>query len=400
MKPQIALIGVGGYARVHLRHLLDFHASGELAFAAVVALPSDSAPEVLQPLRAIGCRIYESLAELISNLSAHPLDLAIVPTPIHLHADMSIALLQAGVHVLVEKPLTASLADADRIAAVSAASGRRVAVGFQYLHAPEVRGLHQRLHHGAIGHIKGIAIHGAWPRSHTYYQRNDWAGRLHVNGSPVLDSPINNAMSHFVMLALYLGSPPGQPPPTPSRVSAELYRIQSIESFDTAIVRTQLPEGPWVEICCTHSSERIAAPRLRIVGENGHGEWVQDQYAALHSASNLSWRQDAQPEAHTRQCMLRDVLASLQDPSAFICQPSFAATHVRLVEALHRHAPINDVDHALTRLRTENGATFTYLPGLDELLETAARTGRHLHEIGAAWARPPVRFSADGGSAS
>ncbi|MBD5782456.1 Gfo/Idh/MocA family oxidoreductase [Pelagicoccus sp. NFK12] len=393
MIPNIAIIGVGGYGKVHLRHLLDFHKRGEASLTAAVALPVDRTASLTDELNSIGCRIHASLEELIDALPELAVDLAIVTTPIHLHADMSIALLQAGVHVLVEKPLTASREEAQRISHAIKSSGRQLSVGFQYLHAPEVRELHQLLYSGSIGRLEKISIHGAWPRSHSYYCRNNWAGRLELNGSPVLDSPINNAMSHFVMLALSLGSPPGQAPATPSSISAELYRIQRIDSFDTAVVKTKIRNGPDIEIYCTHSSERIAAPRLKIIGTKGRGEWIQDTFATLEGEADFNWRQEAHPEAHTRECMLRDVISKLKDPSSFACLPEIAVHHVGLVGNLHRHVPITLVPEDRTRQREQDGAIFTYLPGLDELLENASNSSKHLHELGADWAVAPITFS-------
>lgn len=394
MKPQTALVGVGGYGLVHLRHLLDFHQRGELSLKAVVALPADRTEWLVEELGAIGCHIYSSIEDLITGLPTRRIDLAIVTTPIHLHADMAVALLAAEVNVLLEKPIAASLHDAQRITRTSEKFGRQIAVGFQYLHAPEVRTLHRLLYDGSIGNLEKIAIYGAWPRSHTYYGRNNWAGRLHLDGTSVLDSPINNAMSHFVMLALSLCSPPGQVYlKKPRHISAELYRIQRIVSFDTAVVKLDMPEGPKVEIYCTHSSRNLAPPHLSITGSKGQGEWIQDSFASLEGEPNVSWRQDAHPEAHTRECMLRDVIAKLEEPSSFSCSTSLATQHVDLVETLHKHIPITPVSADLTRQREQDDAQYTYLPGLGEFLETAARNSKHLHETGAAWAVAPTTFS-------
>ena len=393
MRTRVALIGVGGYGRVHLRHLLDFHTRGELELAAAVVLPTDASPALQIELAALDCHVFTSFTGLLQAAPALRLDLAIVPTPIHLHADMSVALLEAGLHVLVEKPLTASPADAARIADTANRARRHLAVGFQYLHAPEIRALRQHLQSGTIGPLTTITIHGAWPRSHAYYQRNGWAGRLKLEGQPVLDSPVNNAMSHFVMLALHLAAPADATVAVPRRVSAELYRAQRIESFDTAVIHLETEHGPRIEIYCTHSSEHITAPRLRLTGEAGTGEWVQDRYASLSSPGRFDWREDAHPESHTRECMLRDVLHFVRGEPAFVCQAESAAAHVKLVDVLHRFVPIQTLPENAVRQRSEGDEVYSFVPGLGEHLAEAAMRGCHLHAVGTTWAGSPTGFS-------
>src|SRR5512140_3410269 len=111
--PRVALIGVSGYGRVHLEHLFALHAQGELVLAAVVAIDHGDQPETCARLRALGCEVLPSWSALVSAIWSLRLDLAIVPTPIHLHAEMAVTLLDAGINVLIEKPLTATVGDAN-----------------------------------------------------------------------------------------------------------------------------------------------------------------------------------------------------------------------------------------------------------------------------------------------
>ena len=383
--PRTALVGIGGYGRVHLRHLLDFHRRGELVLAAAVVFPPEPDPAVLTELRAAGCEILENFEALLAAVPRLRIGFAVVPTPIHLHAGMTVALLAAGVDVLVEKPLAATEADVVAIAAAERASGRHVAVGFQYLHAPEVRALRERLAAGAIGPLRRLVVHAAWPRSHAYYARNAWAGRLRLNEAWVLDSPVSNAMSHFLMVMLYLAGRGATEPAEPAGLSAELYRAQAIESFDTAVVHQVTADGVRLDFYGTHSSETTARPSLRIEGAHGTAEWVQDSHARLDGPEG-AWEQAARPEPATREQMLRDVLARCRGAEAPVCTVRMAAVHVRCITGLHRNAPIVPIPPAHVRRHTVEGQVFTYVPGLDALLLAAARSGRSLAEAGAPWA--------------
>lgn len=387
--PRTALVGIGGYGRVHLRHLLDFHRRGEIVLAAAVVFPPEPDRTVLAELAAAGCEVVDSFEALLAALPRLRLEFAVVPTPIHLHAPMTIALLRAGVDVLVEKPLAATPAEVEAIAAAARASGRQVAVGFQYLHAPEVRALSDRLAAGAIGRLRRLVVHAAWPRSHAYYARNTWAGRLRLNEAWVLDSPVSNAMSHFFMVMLHLAAQSGAKLGEPLALSGELYRAQQIESFDTAVVQLTTADGVRLDFYGTHSSAEIGRPSLNIEGEKGSAEWVQDSHARLTGPGG-EWEQRAHPEFDTRERMLRDVLAQRQGAAVEICTAAMAAWHVRGIAALHREIPITPVAAEHGRSQTRDGQTFTFLPGLDESLRAAARAGQSLAAAGVAWAVSPV----------
>lgn len=382
--PRTALVGIGGYGRVHLRHLLDFHRRGELTLVAAVAFPPEPDVAVLAELRAVGCEVLQSFEALLAAVSRLRLEFAVVPTPIHLHARMAVALLHAGVDVLVEKPLAATLADAAAITEAARATGRFVAVGFQYLHAPEVRALQQRLAAGAIGPLRRLVVHAAWPRSHAYYSRNAWAGRLRLGEDWVLDSPASNAMSHFLMVMFHLAGAGPAGLAEPVRMRAELYRAQAIESFDTAVLQCETADGVRLDFYGTHSSQNVGRPSLRVEGANGTAEWIQDGHARLTGPGG-SWMLTARPESDTRERMLQEVLAHRRGEPGWICTPELAAVHCRCIAGLHQVAPITSVPgSAVTRHRVD-GQEFSYVPGLDEWLEQAASTGTGLRAAGAPW---------------
>jgi predicted dehydrogenase len=385
--PRTVLVGIGGYGRVHLQHLLAFHQRGELVLAAAVVFPPEPDIGIQAELSAVGCVILESFEALLAALPGLQVALAVVPTPIHLHARMTVALVRAGVDVLVEKPLAATVEDATAIKEAARATGRTVAVGFQYLHAPEVQALKQRLQAGAIGPLRRLVVHAAWPRSHSYYSRNAWAGRLKVGKDWVLDSPVSNAMSHFLMVMLYLAGHERAGLARPVRQAAELYRAQAIDSFDTAVLRLETADGVRLEFYGTHSSSAIGRPSLRIEGALGTAEWVQDAHARLQGPGN-AWEQIAAPESDTRERMLHDVLARRRGDTAPICTPEMAAVHVQCFGELHRSVSITPVPAAHLARYNQDGQIFTYIQGVDEMLAHAALTGRSLAEAGATWAVP------------
>lgn len=390
--PRVGLIGASGYSRVHLEHLCGMHARREIALAAAVVInPADEAA-TCERLERMGCVVLPDFPALLAALPRLRLELCIVPSPIHLHTRQATALLGAGVHVLVEKPLAATVGDVDAVQHAATTAGRVAAVGFQYLHAAEVRALKDRLVAGEIGTLRRISVYAAWPRSHTYYRRNNWAGRLRVNDAWVLDSPVANAMAHFFLLLLYFAGDTHDGGATVARMSAELYRAQDIESFDTAVISMRTTLGCELNFCGTHSSRDIARPVLAIEADGGRAEWMQDSHALLEGV-NGQWRLEAAPEAVTRERMLHDVLARLTDSRRFVCAPELAREHVRCVNALHAYARIESIPASARRVRQENEDVFTYVEGLDAQLAEAFAQRRGLLATGTAWAVAPAEFS-------
>ena len=83
-------------------------------------------------------------------------DAVYVPLPNHLHAEWSIRALEAGKHVLCEKPLALSAADAVRMADASATSGRLLMEAFMYRHHPSWVAVQELVAGGRIGRLQAI----------------------------------------------------------------------------------------------------------------------------------------------------------------------------------------------------------------------------------------------------
>ena len=91
------------------------------------------------------------------DLLADPaVDVVYVALPNHLHAPWAIRAIEAGKHVLVEKPIALTVADVDAIATAAARHGRVVAEGFMYLHHPQTRSVLEAIASGRLGSIRLI----------------------------------------------------------------------------------------------------------------------------------------------------------------------------------------------------------------------------------------------------
>jgi myo-inositol 2-dehydrogenase/D-chiro-inositol 1-dehydrogenase len=139
---RIGLVGYGAWGRVHAGVIARIP---ELTLASVVCGDDESARAAGELAGVTVHRDYDAL------LRDPTIDLIDIATPNHLHADMTLAALDAGKHVLLEKPMATTLADARRVVEAAERSDRYVGVGLQ-LHVSRQWGrVRDLIAEGAIG---------------------------------------------------------------------------------------------------------------------------------------------------------------------------------------------------------------------------------------------------------
>ena len=124
---RLAVIGVGHLGRHHARILSTME--GVTLSAVVDTLPARAA----EIASVSNTRALTDYRELIGEVDA-----VVVAVPTELHAEVAVPFLDKGTPVLVEKPMSRSLADADRMLAAARASGAMIAVGHTERHNPAV----------------------------------------------------------------------------------------------------------------------------------------------------------------------------------------------------------------------------------------------------------------------
>lgn len=383
---RVALVGVSGYAVIHLQELRRLHGTGAIDFVACVAVDAQNHAELLRTLAGGGCEIYTDFAAMLRAQSSR-LDLCCLPTPISCHAPMAVAALAAGANVLVEKPLTATLAEAAAIADEERRSDRFVAVGFQDIYQPENEALKTSLLAGEIGRLREIRVLAARARPLSYYRRNSWAGRVTSNGTPVHDSPVNNAFAHFVNLALFFAGDTLTRAARVRHVQADLFRAQPIENFDTAVLHAQTDTGVEIKCYATHSCATELTQQILLVGEDGTAVWTNNE--AVEIATRATSRHIRLPAATvTRPVMFDRVIARLSDARVPICGLECATEHVRLIDLIQASATIRNVNpSSLRKTALANGDEQIAIAGIEDDFRAAYASGKTLAELGPAWAR-------------
>jgi scyllo-inositol 2-dehydrogenase (NADP+) len=152
----------------------------------------------------IHARLLEALAQQYQvvavvdadeTLLADPaIELVVVALPSFLHADASIAALAAGKHVVCEKPMATSLADADRMVAAAGESQRVLAIFQQRRYNPDFVKVRSIVESGVLGRIVQIRL-----TESRFTRRWDWQTLQKYGGGS-----LNNTGSHFLDMALLL----------------------------------------------------------------------------------------------------------------------------------------------------------------------------------------------------
>jgi predicted dehydrogenase len=390
--PRVALIGVTGYGRVYYNLLRELHAQGEIALGAVAMIAPEKDSPIVRELASIGCDVFADYREMLERHRGR-LQLCAIPTGIHWHAPMTLAALESGVPVLVEKPLAATLGEVDTVRAAEARLHRPVMVGFQYHYCAENTELKRDLLAGAIGRLLRIKVIGFWPRGADYYSRTDWAGRIKSQGAWVLDSPVSNAFAHHLSLALFFAGAQLERSASAVRMAAELYRAQPIENYDTAALRIETDSGVAVHFYASHSSKSTLEPEMVLEGDGGRAVWRHGRSYTVEARGAAPRSVALGDEQSARLRMFRSAIRRLGDPGVLICDTATAREHTRCIQAAQASGPVRDVPREWLETNGKPGLRQkTWITGVEDAMRRAFDEGRSLAEVGCPWAGPALEI--------
>jgi predicted dehydrogenase len=375
------IIGVSGYGRIHYDMLLAAQAAGEVEIVGAAIINQDEEPEKCARLQELGCRIFDDYHVMLNDLSGVA-EFCMIPTGTPLHRPMTVAALEAGMHVLVEKPAAGCLEDVRAMQGAAKKAGKMVAVGYQHMYAPVAMATKKVILDGEIGTVESIKCLVMWPRDHDYYTRNGWAGKLTANGMAVNDSPFNNAVAHDLMMSLFLAGATQRDAAMPTSVDAELYRANAIESTDTASILVETAEGVPIRFYATHACQERFGPEIHIRGTLGtivktHGDSI------LTPITGDPRSLVSEENGEARSGMMAVVLDAVQGGPSFICDLETASRQTMVVSMIHESCAIQSVKGET--VTPETGPARTFIPVVEEAMRQAFDAEQLLSETGAAW---------------
>lgn len=200
---RVGVIGCGAGAF----HLEGYAANPRVKIIALAGLDGPRCQELVSKFGVP--HLYGDYQELL----AHPdIDAVSIAVPNDLHCPIAVAALQAGKHVLVEKPLSRTLAEGEEMVATAKATGKVLAVSFQRRNRHDVQLVRHQIEHGTLGriyHAKAFWMRRSGiPGLGTWFTNKEQSG-----GGPLIDLGV-----HVLDLALWLIGHP-----RPVSVSAATY---------------------------------------------------------------------------------------------------------------------------------------------------------------------------------
>jgi myo-inositol 2-dehydrogenase/D-chiro-inositol 1-dehydrogenase len=193
-------------------------------------------------LLAAGAGRYCSIEELVGDAAIEAVAVCVPPSA---HADVACAALAAGRHVLVEKPLAASLEDADRLIEAVTSSPTKAVVGFNFRRHRFVQRARAAIRSGELGRID--CIRSAFTNDVPIEDAAGWRGTRGLGGGGILDRAIHDIDLWRYLLdddvaEVFAYSRPGRTEDEVAVVTARMRRgaLASITVLDAAIVSHEL----------------------------------------------------------------------------------------------------------------------------------------------------------------
>lgn len=144
----------------------------------------------------------KAFADYMEMLDDPRVDVVHICTPHYLHAEMAIAAMEHGKHVLVEKPVAIHPTDAQRMVEISRKTGKMLGVCFQNRYNATSRKMKDLIDSGRVGAVKGGRAFVTWHRDGVYYKSGSWRGTWAQEGGGVL---INQAIHTLDLLHWLIG---------------------------------------------------------------------------------------------------------------------------------------------------------------------------------------------------
>jgi UDP-N-acetyl-2-amino-2-deoxyglucuronate dehydrogenase len=264
-RARIALVGAGVIGTHH--GLVISELADRVELVAVVDIHRDRAGKVAAEH---GGKVFTSLSEA---MAAVDIDIVVVCTPTGRHGEVAIEALEAGKHVIIEKPAETTTAKIDKIIEARRQAGTLVAVISQHRFDQSTEIALGAIARGELGRLTtGIASIDWW-RGQSYYDSGDWRGTWELDGGGAL---MNQGVHTVDLLVAALGRP------IEVFAYAETLAHQRIEVEDVAVAVVRFENGALGLLHATTAAYPGLSARLQVHGDRGSVVIDNDLLTFIH----------------------------------------------------------------------------------------------------------------------
>lgn len=384
---RVAIAGCGVIGRTHAAAVRELP---ELLVTALIDEVAEASEALAAWIEQDGTPRPATFRTLGEALAGSAVDLVIIATPSGLHIEQALEVLEAGKHVVIEKPLDVNLDRANEILAAAAdaeAKGLVASVISQHRFDPASRAVDEARRAGRFGRLTSAIASVSWWRSQGYYDSGAWRGTWAMDGGGAV---MNQGVHTVDLLLWFLGQP--------VEISAKtaLLAHDGLEVEDTAVATVTFESGALAVLHATTAAYPGLTVRLQVMGSKGSAVIDNDHLEYFHAA-------DAADHAESSMGLLgggnqaADELAKYPEEPVEALDPTvYPAGHVRqyrdIVEAIRQERPAGvTIRDAVTALATVRALYLSSTLGqpvrLADVLDgkyndTEVRTGNdHLEEV-------------------
>jgi len=223
----IGIIGTGLIAEIHARAIKN------VKDAQLVSVLSRSEEKAMEFSKRYGCKGYSSEKEFFDEPE---LQIVSICTPSGFHMEPALRAIEAGKHVVIEKPLEITLERCDRIIDMAEKEGVRVTGIFQSRFYESSQILKKTIENGRFGRLVLGDAYVKWYRSQEYYDKGGWKGTKRYDGGGAL---MNQSIHAIDLLQWFMG------PVKSVQAFKGILGHKRIEVEDTAVAALEFLNGSY-----------------------------------------------------------------------------------------------------------------------------------------------------------
>jgi hypothetical protein len=329
---RVVQIGIGGMGHHYLKTILSGFPPGKVNLCGVVD-PYPEGSEFFRDIKRRDIPVCPSLKGLLdSGLTA---DLVVIASPLQYHVTQSLEALGAGSHVLCEKPLAATVQEADRLIQDTQLDSHWLRIGYQWSYTAAVQELKKDIMSGRFGRPLRAKSLYLWPRDFAYYNRNDWAGH-------------------------------------------------PIENYDTVASRFLTSTGVEILFYATHATAETVGPMFFLEFEYATVSFGEGIKEIVATDSTGVERKYGSPETEDPFKKLFEAVDAVRDPKPVVCGPQAARSQTLCVNGIQDAA--KDIT-AFPQSMLETDGKKIWAKDLQESFLICYKNGTLPYEEGFSWAR-------------
>ncbi len=190
-KLKFAILGCGRISSRHVDAIINNKEKVELVavYDIVEELASDRKNQYESAVEGSNVKVYKDYDKFLKDEN---IDVVTIATISGYHAQQSVDCLNHDKHILIEKPMTLTIEDADKIIKLGKGKNKKICVSHQNRFIPAVQKLRRAIDEGRFGKL----IHGSartlWARDDNYYKQASWRGTKVLDGGTLMNQCIHN----------------------------------------------------------------------------------------------------------------------------------------------------------------------------------------------------------------